>query len=114
MAKIKTIEQVESLQKGYRVTATQESINTGRCWLMEGSVGRFAMGCIESGACVLPDHSQRDYYGNTIPSRDQIKKGEIGSLKYCCDFWQRVADGDDELIDLLEETFGRDEEDEIA
>ena len=114
MTKITTIEQITELQKGYKVTAAQDNINSGQCWLMEGSQGRFAMDMLKSGVCVLPDTPHRDYYGSMVPARTQVKEGSTGSLQLACEFWQQVEDGDFEVIDSLEETFGRDEESEVA
>jgi hypothetical protein len=114
MTHITTIEQITALQKGYRVTAVQDNINSGQCWMMEGSVGRFAMSMLESGVCVLPDTPHRDYYGSMVPARTQVKAGSTGSVENACKFWQQVEDGDFEAIDGLEETFGRDEESEVA
>lgn len=31
----------------------QKLINSGLCWRLEGSIGRFAMGLIEAGYCYL-------------------------------------------------------------
>jgi len=109
-----TYSQIKSLQKGYKVTQTQEAINSGLCWQLEGSFGRFAMSCIDAGVCMLPKARKRDYYGNIIPSRSDLKKGTKGTFQYSCNFWQKVWDGDFEAIEYLEETFGRDEEEEVA
>jgi hypothetical protein len=100
-----TVEQITKLQKQYRVTETQNSINSGLCWLMEGSVGRFASCMLETGVCMLPEKRKRDYYNNTVPSCNDLKPGTKGTLLNCQNFWQRVEDGDFEAIDWLEETF---------
>jgi len=105
---------IVSLQKAYNVTSTQDQINSGLCWKMEGSVGRFAMEMIEAGVCMLPKERKIDYYGNTVPSRDDLKPGTKGTYKNAVDFWQRVWDGDYETIEALEETFGADVEEEVA
>jgi len=55
----------------------QAAINTGYCWSMEGSVGRAMMGAIEAGYCMLGKERARDYYGNTIPSRKDVKHGQV-------------------------------------
>jgi hypothetical protein len=39
------------------------------------------MGLIEAGACMLPKTAYRDYYGNRIPSRDDLKAGTKGTFK---------------------------------
>jgi hypothetical protein len=109
-----TYNQIISLQKGYKVTETQNQINSGVCWLLEGSVGRFASDMLEIGICMLPKTSHWDYYGNYVPSRDELKKGTKGTFGNAQNFWQKVYDGDLETINALEETFGRDEENEVA
>jgi hypothetical protein len=103
-----------SLQKGYKVTQVQEQINSGMAWKLEGSVGRFAMEMLEAGVCMLPKERKIDYYGNTVPSRDDLKPGTKGTYQNAVNFWQKVWDGDFETIDALEETFGADVEDEVA
>ena len=113
MTKIKTAKQIEALQKGYRVTDIQNTINTGICWMMEGFQGRFAMQMLKAGVCMLPTNPTRDYYGNTVPARTMLKEGTKGTLQNACEFWQKVQDGDFEAIEGLEEIFGRDEEDEV-
>lgn len=109
-----TIKRITELQKAYGVTATQNGINSGQCWHMEGSVGRFAMSMLEAGVCVLPEERKRDYYGSTIPSRNDLKPGTSGTLLNSQNFWQRVEDGDFETIESLEENFGYQPEDEVA
>lgn len=62
--------------------ALQRRINDGSIWLFEGSAGRGAMAAIENGHCVLGREPHRDYYGNRIPSRTEVKKGTKGSNAY--------------------------------
>lgn len=59
----------------------QKLIQTGTAWHMEGSIGRAAMGAIECGQCFLPDISYRDFYGNKIPARSELKAGAKGTLE---------------------------------
>jgi len=103
---------LQQLQKSYRVAEIQKQIDSGLCWSLEGSVGRFAMSMLEAGVCMLPLVPRTDYYGNIVPSRKQVKAGATGSYKNCSDFWQKVWDGDFETIEALEETFGYETEDE--
>ena len=63
----------------------QAAINTGYCWRMEGSVGRAMMEAIESGYCMLGKDRARDYWGNVIPSRTDVKTGTKGSYRYVKD-----------------------------
>jgi hypothetical protein len=113
MEKQLTFKQIESLQKGYRVNGIQDLINSGQCWMMEGSVGRFANDCLEAGICMYPLTEKPSYYGGYFPNRKMIKKNSAGSFQKAQQFWGLVWVGDFEAIDYLEETFGRDEENEV-
>lgn len=64
------------------VKAMQESINAGVAWKFQGSVGRAMMEAIEAGYCLLGRNPAADYYGNRIPSRDEVKAGTKGSFDY--------------------------------
>ena len=64
------------------IEQAQRSINAGAAWRMEGSVGRHLMSMLEQGLCVLGRDDFYDYWGNHIPSRDQVKAGTKGSLGY--------------------------------
>jgi hypothetical protein len=64
------------------VQAYQELIDSGQAWHFEGSVGRQAMAFIDSGRCVLGTEGHRDYWGNYVPSRFEVKPGTKGSLEY--------------------------------
>jgi len=107
------LEQIEKLQKGYKVTALQEMIQSGDVWKLEGSVGRLAMTCLENGICFLGKYPRFDYYGNFVPPRGMVEEGSKGSLLNAQNFWQKVQDGDFEVIDALEQLFGADEENEV-
>lgn len=64
------------------VAGMQELINSGAAWRLEGSVGRDAMALIESGDCMLGETGHRDYWGNYVPSRFEVKAGTKGSPEY--------------------------------
>lgn len=74
----------------YREDATEEDIldtfqhlvDTGIAWHLEGTVGRCASEMIQSGAIMLGETPQRDYYGHVVPSRWQIVPGSPGSPEY--------------------------------
>ena len=70
------------------ISKMQEWIDMGIAWSMEGAVGREAMSGLESGMYFLPNASHRDYYGNHIPSREEIRIGTAGSLDNAYDFYQ--------------------------
>ncbi len=60
----------------------QRAINEGTAWKFQGSYGRTMMDAIRSGYCMLGRHSSGDYYGNHIPSRDEVQAGTKGSYDY--------------------------------
>ena len=60
----------------------QSLIDSGTAWKLEGSVGRAAMAAIEAGLCVLGPTGNRDYWGNYIPSRFEVRAGTKGSIDY--------------------------------
>jgi len=62
-------------------SALQRLINEG-AWSFEGSTGRLMMAAIEDGRCVLGPNGARDYWGNYIPSRDEVRPGTKGSIEY--------------------------------
>lgn len=98
-----TFKQITALQKQYGFDKMQESINTGQCWKMEGSVGREAMAQLESGACMLPKEFKTDYYGSRVPSRDVLKPGTKGTFKNSQNFWEGVLEGRIEIDELIED-----------
>lgn len=75
------------LQKDFGFADMQSLINNGSVWRMEGHMGREAMRLLECGACMLPKTAHRDYYGNRIPSRDEIKAGSKGSYANTLNFY---------------------------
>jgi hypothetical protein len=70
----------EDAQEYYE--AIQKAINSGIGWKMQGSYGRTMMDAIRTGCCMLGIHRAQDYYGNTIPSRDDVEPGTYGSYEY--------------------------------
>lgn len=65
-------------------TSIQKAINSGM-WGLQGSYGRTMMEAITDGRCLLGKSSASDYYGNRIPSRDQVQEGTKGSYDYVAD-----------------------------
>ena len=98
-----TIEQITELQKEYGLFELQERINSGLAWHLEGSYGRTAMNCLESGACMLPEVPRKDYWGNIVPARTSLQAGTKGTLENSQNFWQKVLDGEIMLVDDREE-----------
>lgn len=62
--------------------AIQAQINSLEAWKFEGSVGRAMMDAIKSGRCCLGFDRTADYWGNTIPGRDDVQDGTVGSVGY--------------------------------
>lgn len=70
----------------------QALINAGM-WSLQGSMGRAMMAAIEDGRCMLGPESAKDYWGNSIPSRDDVQPGTKGSYQYVVDHYgQEHAD----------------------
>jgi hypothetical protein len=65
-----------------QIAAYQELVNTGDAWRMEGHIGRTAMQLIRDGVIMLGEKGHRDYYGNYVPSRTEVKPGTKGSAEY--------------------------------
>lgn len=83
-----SIIKIRKLQKKHDLDQLQEWIESGTCWLLEGHVGRTAMDALRSGACFLPEQRHRDYYGNPIPSRLEVKPGTAGSIELSQNYWE--------------------------
>jgi len=74
-------------------TELQKAINSGVAWSFQGSYGRAMMDAITSGYCLLGREPARDYWGNRIPSRDEVQEGTKGSYQFVADrFGEEWAD----------------------
>lgn len=80
---ILTLQDSESSDE-LRYESIQRMINAGQ-WGFEGSVGRTMMDAIDNGCCMLGKDRARDYYGNFIPSRDDVVEGTKGSYQFVVD-----------------------------
>ena len=78
---VNIIESDEDVSELDYYLAVQRAINSGM-WSLQGSYGRTMMDAINSGRCLLGPVAARDYYGNTIPSRDDVKEGTKGSIGF--------------------------------
>lgn len=87
IGEIMNIEDVRKCQEQAGCSEIQDWIDNGTAWLLEGTVGRHAMDLLRSGACMLPEVRHRDYWGSTVPSRNDVKEGSTGSLQNCIDYW---------------------------
>jgi hypothetical protein len=81
IADINNIETEEDVNDVEYYQSIQRAINA-KSWSLQGSYGRTMMEAITSGYCLLGKESTRDYWGNTIPSRDDVKAGTKGSYDY--------------------------------
>ncbi len=72
----------ESVDPEERRRAFQAAINSGQVWKLEGAAGRAAMQLISSGQCALGHQAHKDYWGNLVPSRHDVKPGSKGSAAF--------------------------------
>lgn len=78
---INTIESDDDVSELDYFRSIQRAINAGM-WGLQGSYGRSMMDAINSGRCLLGTSRAKDYYGNVIPSRDDVKQGTKGSIGF--------------------------------
>ena len=81
----------------------QRLINSGMAWQMEGAIGRECMAAINAGRAMCSTEAHKDYWGNVVPSRYDVKPGTKGSFDYVVehmgmDHAQAMADVDDDLM----------------
>jgi len=81
---INNIEVDEEVSELDYYLSIQRAINSGM-WGLQGSYGRAMMDAIKSGRCMLGTTSGRDYYGNVIPSRNDVQPGSKGSKDFVID-----------------------------
>lgn len=73
-------------------TSVQRAINAG-IWSNPGRDGRAMMAAIEAGRTMLGRKAFRDYWGNAVPSREDVQPGTKGSMDYVIDrFGKEWAD----------------------
>lgn len=77
-----TLEEDEDATREEEREALQRMISSGAGWSLQGSYGRAMADAIEAGECVLGPSGVRDYWGNYVPSRDEVKPGTKGSILY--------------------------------
>jgi hypothetical protein len=81
---INTIESDEDVSELDYYLVVQRVINNGM-WSLQGSCGRTMMDAIKAGYCMLGTEAARDYYGNGIPSRNDVQPGTKGSYDFVVD-----------------------------
>lgn len=85
---------IRRLQEENGVASMQRLIDDGSVWHMEGAMGRNAMELLRTGQCMLPKKQYRDFYGNMIPSRDQVEPGSVGSYQNAVRYWDSIHEYD--------------------
>jgi hypothetical protein len=93
---IDNIENDDCIEDEEFYRSIQRAINDGM-WSLQGSYGRVMMDAIDSGYCLLGKKSFIDYWGNTIPSRFQVKDNTKGSMGFV-----KTAMGNDWLEMMVE------------
>ena len=78
---INNIEFDEEINEADYYESIQRAINSG-AWSLQGSYGRAMMQAINDGKCLLGLKPAKDYWGNVIPSRLQVKEYTKGSWDY--------------------------------
>ena len=94
---VQTLEQDEEVTPFDEASSLQRAIN-GALWSLQGSYGRSMMFAIEAGHCLLGRKGCSDYYGNYIPSRDEVKSGTKGSFDYVVD--RMGVDWANKMVDI--------------
>lgn len=84
------LEFIKQMQAEHGYTEIQNMINSGDAWRMEGSYVRAAMALLECGACVLPEVRRLDYYGNSIPARQELKDGSKGTIMNSINYYNNI------------------------
>lgn len=85
-------QRISKLQRLNGFSEIQNQINSGLAWKLEGSVGRYAMSCLEVGACMLPKVPRKDSYGNLVPSRYVLKSGTKGTYQNSVNYWSEYEE----------------------
>jgi hypothetical protein len=52
----------------------QHLVDSGLAWSLQGWYGRTAQALLDRGFIKYPKKRTHDYYGNAIPTRDEIKR----------------------------------------
>lgn len=82
---IDAVEGDVELDKFDYYNVVQAAINDGTAWRLQGAYGREMMAAINNGFCLLGKAAATDYWGNYIPSRDEVQEGTKGSISYVQD-----------------------------
>lgn len=79
---IDVLESSEEASAEDEAISLQRAINGGAAWSFQGSYGRAMMDAIKAGFCMLGENGARDYWGNYIPARNEVKAGSFGSREF--------------------------------
>ena len=61
------------------LTGWQQQVNSGHCWCTSGSIGRVANDLLEAGFLLLAPDRTRDWMGQELPAREEVRPGSKGS-----------------------------------
>jgi len=75
-------------QKKYGIRSYQVAINNGSAWNQSPKLARRCKKLLESGACILPKKSYNIHFHSVVPSRYEVPRGSVGTLKYAKKFWE--------------------------
>jgi len=71
------------LEGDYGLTPEQEievwqyNVDNGMVWQLQGWYGRTAQDMLDAGILHYPNKRQHDYYGNPIPTHEEISSGKV-------------------------------------
>jgi hypothetical protein len=78
-------EELDGIDDEAQAIAMQKMINSGTVWHLEGAMGRAAMDFINAGLCMLGVEGHKDFWGNYVPGRYEVKAGTKGSYDFVVD-----------------------------
>lgn len=82
--------EISNLQKkDTMVFNMQKLINSGEVWTMESSMREIALKMLKVGKCMYPKNAVTVPFGVTIPSRDNVRKGEMGSFLNSINYYSK-------------------------
>ena len=75
-------------QKRYGIRGYQEAINSGTAWNQSPQFAQRCKDLLKSGACILPKKSYNIHFHSVVPSRYEVPRGSVGTLKYAKKYWE--------------------------
>jgi len=65
------------LTEDQTIALWQHGVDTGIVWGLQGWYGRTAHAMLEEGTLKYPEKRTHDYYGNPIPTHEEISSGKV-------------------------------------